>query len=235
MAMAVLGPLGACKKSPPSDPPPRPERRLLHPWATAAAASAQPVDGGAGLLRSIVLEENGFADIALAITDVRRTGEGALDLTARGLYRDDKVGLEVLLVPPPSEGGTPTGSCAVTFKSLGAESDRLVAALGELYRLPRPKARMVPGLRLSTASLDGDARHPADGLLTLKLFSTGRRAADSAGLPGAGLDGLSPMQLSRDPDAFELYLSLDLTHRTLELAEKDETYRAAVLRALAGR
>lgn len=219
--------LSGCKKSQkaPSRPPPKVP-------ATRVSTPAPGGDAGTLALRPITSGEEGFADVVLTIVRSEADARGTMKLTGRGLYRNQVVGLEVDVSPVGADGGTSTGVGTVTLRTLGEQSDRLVSALGELYKLPHPNAKMVPALTLASVVLEGDAQQAQRAPVTMKLLNV--RPGTPVSPQAAQLD--QPEQAApEDPDYFELYLTVDPTRQALNLAEKDESYRGRVLNALVGR
>ncbi len=89
-------------------------------------------------------------------------------------------------------------------------------ALGALYGVGADTAVMAPQVVFTAISLEGDPRALRRGPVKLKLFYEPEGATDD----------------EHDAQYAEVYLNIDLRGRRLELAEKDEEYRAPLVRAL---
>ncbi|HEX9578038.1 MAG TPA: hypothetical protein VF993_09810 [Myxococcales bacterium] len=97
----------------------------------------------------------------------------------------------------------------MTYRSIGRESDALLRVLDELYGTKLKPRAMAKTIIFSGISLGGDPRDLAKGPLHMKLFY------EAAG-----------------DDYAELFTNIDIASRRLEIHEKDEAYRSAVVRAL---
>ena len=101
-----------------------------------------------------------------------------------------------------------TGS--VIYRSVGAESDLLLKALDEIYGTKQAPQTMKKTTEFTAISLEGDAGDLAKGPVKMKLF----------------------FESNVEDDYAELYTNIDLKTRKLYITEKDEWYRAAIVRAL---
>lgn len=157
-------------------------------------------------------EEEGWVDCAF---EASRRGSR---IEARARYDGEVVGFSVGLPAEwePVSFGPDVPLAAfrgrVALHSSGAESDRFVRALAARYGEPAPAARMAARVICTGITLEGDPRALDRGRVRIKLF------------------------FAEDDEAryAEAYLNLTLPARRLEFNEKDEDYRANLLRALTG-
>jgi len=164
--------------------------------------------------------EEGFVDCVLRIVDRSETRDH-YRLQLRATYAGQVVGMDVVIVKNIQGGfdsemklkGENVYRRGVVFRRTGPESDRLVAALAELYH-EKPAIRMTTeetftAIALHQGSLDME-REP----VKVKIF---------------GRDG-DPF----DEDAYyESFFNLDLKNGLVYWNEKDQDYRGPLIRALA--
>jgi len=86
-----------------------------------------------------------------------------------------------------------------------------VQALDEIYGTKRGSKAMKPELKLTALAMDGDPQRPEKEPLEIKCFYESDKQDESA----------------------EFFTNIDLKARRLELNEKDEEYRAAMVKAFA--
>jgi hypothetical protein len=163
--------------------------------------------------------EEGFHDLLLYIERHDRLPGGEQALRAFGTHRGRRVGLEVVLGSPWKAGtlgkDVPlvTYQGTVTYRSIGRESDALLQVLDELFGTKvRPRV-MAKSTTFTGITLGGDPRDVRKGPIQVKLFHEGASEADYA----------------------ELFTNVDIAAGRLEIREKDEEYRSAIVRALAWR
>ncbi len=169
------------------------------------------------------MEANGFVDLDFSLASHERLADGTQVCVARGLHKGAEVAFRFRLPPKWKQGsfgdtGITTYQSAVTFERLGAASDHFVVALGDLYGGILRPTRMTPSVTFTAISLGGVPAQLEKGATKIKLF-------------------FEPTEDSEEASELfyaEHYLNIDLTSRRVEFHEKDEGYRAAVLRALAG-
>jgi hypothetical protein len=156
--------------------------------------------------------EEGWEDCAFEAT---RNGDR---IAGRALYDGEIVGLAVQLPShwerPALEPDSPFSGWrgTITLCSRGRESDRFVQVLADRYQVAALAARMVPSVSCTGITLTGDPAAIGRTSVSVKLFF----AEDDA---------------ERYAEAF---LNLRLPAGRLELNEKDEEYRAPLIRALVG-
>ena len=161
--------------------------------------------------------DTGWHDLTFRIQHVGRLPDGTQLVRAAGSHRGVPVAFAVLLGSAWKAGSLgpnlPTYTGTVTVRSLGAPSNQLLRALDEIYGTRRHAQTMRPRTEFSVITLEGDPRRLSAGPVKLKLFFESDDGTQYA----------------------ELYLNIDRGQSTLELAEKDPDYRAAIVRALSAR
>jgi len=163
--------------------------------------------------------DTSWHDLSFRIQQLGNLPNSAQLLRVAGTYRGAPVALGVLLGPAWKEGRLGADvplviySGTVEFRSLGEQSDRLLAALDELYGTKQRAKKMGAQTEFAAISLGGDPVHLRAAPVKLKLFFE-----------------------SDDESRYaELYLNIDMGTGTVELAEKDPDYRLAIVRALGAR
>jgi hypothetical protein len=160
--------------------------------------------------------EEGFHDLVFAIEDHKTSPDGSQTILASGTYKGRKVSLEIYLgagwqtspIDPDVPLTTYRGS--VSYRSVGAESDHLLRVIDEVYGTKQSPNTMNKATEFMAISLGGDPRDLAKEPVKIKLFFD-----------------------SNAEDRYaELFTNIDLKARKLYIREKDEEYRAAIVRAL---
>ena len=163
--------------------------------------------------------EEGFQDIVLAIEDLKKSPDGAQRILGSGMYKGRKVSLEINLGAawhpgaPDADVPVTTFQGAVSFHSVGAESDLLLQALDELYGTRQAPKAMNEVTEFSAICLQGDPRDLTKEIVKIKLF----------------------FESNSEDQYAELFTNIDLKARKVYISEKDEEYRAAIVRALKAR
>lgn len=158
--------------------------------------------------------EEGFADLTFLIVEVARNRDGSQRLVANARHRDRAVGLAVRLGPNWREGTLGdtivTHQGEVTLASIGEDSDALVTAVSQIYELESGPLSMAEAVDFTGISLEGDPARLSAGPVKIKLF----------------------FEHEDEEQYAEVYLNIDLQQMILEVREKDQEYRGALLRAL---
>lgn len=163
--------------------------------------------------------EEGFHDLVLAIEDHKKLPDGAQRILASGMYKGRKVSLEIILdaawrsSPPDPDVPITTFQGSVSYHSVSAESDLLLQAMDELYGTKQAPKAMNKATEFTAISLEGDPRDLTKGMVKIKLF----------------------FESNSDDQYAELFTNIDLKARKVYINEKDEEYRAAIVRALQAR
>jgi len=105
--------------------------------------------------------------------------------------------------------GIPVFWGAVRYRSVGPESAAFVRALATAYGAPTDSP-MAPAISFAAIALKGNPVDPSAGPVAMKLF----------------------FESENDDRYAEVYTNLDLPLRIAEFREKDNGYRAPLLRAL---
>jgi len=153
------------------------------------------------------------ADIRLSITNISENDSSKI---YKAVSSDNKEHLGLLIfVTKKKTNGQGFGN-AITFKSLGKESDNLLRKLSALYKK-----------KISTDSKFADT--VSASFVDLKEF-----AKSVAGSSGEGDSNIDEYKLFFETknDEGELYLNINSTEKWVELKEKDEDYRSVVLETL---
>jgi hypothetical protein len=165
--------------------------------------------------------EEEFADLSFSITDTPVV-EGGFRFAVAGLHDGVRVGLAVEVRPLPKPGQKLEGTdivvhpARVALVAVGEESHTFVRALAKLFHEAVPGTiRMTPRLELTGLSLEGEPARIKKEAVKIKLF-------------------YEPAEPPADEDEepaeyFEWYLNVDARRGVLELREKDEEYRAAII------
>jgi hypothetical protein len=161
-------------------------------------------------------EEEGWgADIKLSIVSIADT-DTTKDYKAISTYKGKNLGL--LLSVPKAKEGNKGFAKGITFKTIGPESDYLLLTLSNLY-----KQKAGSSLKfVSSASVT---------YVNLKEFSKSLGAKDGGDYTTASEYKLF-FEGNRDEDYGELYLNISPDDHWIELKEKDEEYRPAVIKFL---
>ncbi|SHE67821.1 hypothetical protein SAMN04488522_101894 [Pedobacter caeni] len=158
----------------------------------------------------------GFSDIYLKIISDKPTDSTHI-YVAKGLYHGKTVGIQVEVKSNMPAGITQNGEIsnagfiydAVTFFSIGEESNELIKALGTLYSVntSRPFASQVTATTVFSLNKNISNLNTA-GNYKFKLF------------------------FDTEADVPEIYLNLNLTEGIIEILEKDQEYRKPIIDVL---
>lgn len=161
-------------------------------------------------------DEEGFLDIDLPIVSLSRSATGSLRIEARGQIAGEIMGFAVVLFPgwqaqPLEDSDAAFYWGAGAYERTGNESDAFVRFVARRYGLP------------STESLSMLREVPARvvGLRTDPAIALERGASTKFFFH------------SDSPERYaEVFTNINLGESLLEFREKDEEYRAALVRAL---
>jgi hypothetical protein len=158
--------------------------------------------------------EEGFADLALRITEWSRTPEGGLSVTARALSGKQRVGVRIVISPdwkPATLGDTIRVFWGtVSYLSVGEESDRLVDAIATAYGVAERPRGMVRSASFRAVALEGNPLNGAAESLRMKLLRESEAKDEYA----------------------EFYTNIDVPGRLAAIREKDPAYRRPLLAAI---
>ena len=164
-------------------------------------------------------EEEGYHDLIFYVQDQKQLPDGSQSIHGVGTYKGRQLGLEVVL-GPTWKGGAPSKdipltiySGRLTYRSTGPESDAFVQVLDELYGTKLNPKTMAKETQFTGLALEGNPGNLSKGPVKIKTF----------------------FENGNDKDYAELFTDVDLAAHRLEVHEKDEEYRPAVVRALEAR
>ncbi len=159
------------------------------------------------------------SSIFLKLMD-RTEGDTTISYAARGLYHSDTVGLVIEVSKDIPAGINADGSANeeigfnkgwITFKSSGAESDRFISALAELWQVNDiEKMTSSPIQPLTFSSNKTAVNHDKPATSSFKLFFD-----EASNTPG------------------EIFFTFDTYRRSIEFQEKDQRYRSTIVRTFA--
>lgn len=160
-------------------------------------------------------EESGFVDLDLRLVRLEARPDGTFFAEGRG--RHGGRGLGFALELDATWKATPIGESNGFFywgsgsvRSIGVESDVLLATLAELYEVSFGSRPMRAETRVAVVGLADDPRLVAEKPTHMKLFFE-----------------------SEDSQRYaEVFVNVMAAERRIELHEKDPEYRAPLLRAL---
>ncbi len=159
--------------------------------------------------------EEGCADLVLAIVANRSIPGPGRCFDVHATHEGELVGLRVELSAEWRRGKIgeiPSFSGIVTYRSLGDLSDRFVSLLDRLYGTGLSPSRMSDAVSFTALTLGDDPGTMDSSVVHTKLF------------------------FERDDEEryAELYTNVDLPRGVVQILEKDEGYRRAIIQALAG-
>jgi hypothetical protein len=168
-----------------------------------------------------VLRDGGWADLEFRLLGHETQDEGAFHLFCAGAhYKGTPVAFNILFptiwnFDPPR--GAPRGVCAYSGAMALVNAQPLhrnfLETLAELWDVPAPLCGMANFTEVSAVTMQGDPELVFNERVSLKLLF---------GAPEG-----SPVPYG------ELYLTLDVPNRIVEIKEKDPEWRAAIIDALA--
>lgn len=164
--------------------------------------------------------EEGFIDCTLRIVDLVDTGSH-YRFRLLGSYEGETVGMAVTVVKGIQAGMDAdlhvikdrVYQSGVVFSRTGPESDRLIAALAASYGLDKRRAQMNEAESLTVIALHQGTISMENEPVKLKLFGRDE--------PG-----------NSEEDYYESFFNLDLKNGYVYWNEKDQEYRAPLVRAL---
>jgi hypothetical protein len=157
--------------------------------------------------------DEGWYDLTFQIDKYEVTPDGTQNIFCSGVYKGEMVGFSVELSPSWKEGklGSITSyQGVVSIVSRGNVSDSFIRAINSIYKTNENVTSLKKKITFSGISLEGDPRSLKQGLVKIKLF----------------------FESDQEEDYAEAYLNIDFGKKRAELAEKDESYREPLVRAL---
>jgi hypothetical protein len=165
-------------------------------------------------------EEDGFVDMLFKISDIKTVGD-RLTFTLRADHKGKIVGFNVSIDTKINEG-IANGALkkeaivkdGVIFRSSGADSDELVRAIAELYKVDADMAQMVAEEKFTAFALMDKPFDVTKGIFKLKIFGRDQ--------PTDGQD-----------DYYESFLNVDTINGFVSWNQKDIDYRKPLIKSLA--
>ena len=166
-------------------------------------------------ITSRIDQEEGWYDIFLKVTSDIKTDTSHI-YVAKGLYKQKIVGVEIevsskigagIIDGQPDKSGMVSN--AVQLKSLGQESDELIKALAELYKLPTDQGFTKEPIVANAFSLnEKPVNLDKNDYYKLKLF----------------------FEVNDNNLYSEVFLNINTEKREVEIHEKDEGYRKPIIK-----
>jgi hypothetical protein len=159
---------------------------------------------------------NEWVDLDLSIEDVVRNDGVLAAITAKGQIDGQRIGFAFDVFPEWKAQKTDEGATfywgRARYRSIGTESDQFLQTVSRLYIVGGENSRMSQATDVVAVGLADDPRRLFESPIRLKCFFESE---------------------SDDATAYaEVYTNIDLAGRVLQFHEKDQEYRAALVRAL---
>ncbi len=107
----------------------------------------------------------------------------------------------------------------VVFESMGNPSDLFLKNLSELYGIPKTGMKMKDRVVMTSFALEGDPRKIKESPVAFKLFYDKEFTNPES-------DEANDFY---ENEYFEVFLNVDLPNKKIEIAEKDQEYRGAIV------
>jgi len=164
------------------------------------------------------IEEEGWQDLIMTITQRKKLDTGYWDLICKATYKDQIVGIRIYILDGLEPGIVGDGldntkfvRDAVLIESLGEESDMFIKIVSDLYGQKSSSKFTGEKLNFTIFPLNEDKAVLENGRFKFKLFFDDN---DEKGLYA------------------EMYLNPNFPNGTIELNEKDEDYRENIVKAM---
>ena len=190
---------------------------LLMSIFTTLFGCGQEKGGSLKKITEIKNQDPNFADLSLNIISKKREGNYT-SFIGKGLYKNKIVGIEVLLINDIEPGivndqisQNGFNKHGVIIKSIGEQSDEFLAALCELYSMKVSKNFRKHNISATIFSLNSEKVNfnNSTSYYKFKIFLNDE---------------------SNEDDYAELYINIDLKNQELEIFEKDNEYRKAIIK-----
>ncbi|MCC5451908.1 hypothetical protein LMJ53_09255 [Rheinheimera sp. UJ51] len=164
----------------------------------------------------VVGEEEGFVDLSFTISNSKKLESGSYEVVVKGNLKGDKVGFAIELLPswnPQAVEGINDAFYwgEAFFKNTGAESEAFIRSLASLYGATLSDASVPDKVYAQVVGLACNPEHLDVSVCKMKFFFN----------PDGEEDLYS-----------EVFINIDLAEKRLEFNEKDNDYRAPLLRSL---
>jgi hypothetical protein len=158
-------------------------------------------------------DQHGDGDFTLSIISISQNDTGKI-YKAVSSYKNEELGL--LIFVPNSRNGNKGFGNGIILKSIGKQSDRLLALFAALYKQKLPaNSKFVNSVSVEyvdlsafAKSLGGSVPNNESNIMEYKLF------------------------FKNKDDEAELYLNIKTKEQLVEIDEKDEEYRPTIIKIL---
>ena len=155
----------------------------------------------------------GEGDFAISITNISENDSGK-EYKAISQYKNEEIGLAIFV--PNSKGGNKGFGSGITLKSIGKRSDRLLSLLAMLYKQKLlADSKFIDSVTVEYVDLDGFAKSVDNNFVNKDSNSKDYKLFFE----------------SKDDEA-ELYLNIKPKEHLIEIKEKDQEYRPAIIQML---
>ena len=158
--------------------------------------------------------EEGFADMVFRITKQEKQAPSEVVIGAQSMANGKKVGFRIRLGSDWEKGKLEipitTYKGLVILERCGTESDDLLRFMDSVYKTQILPAAMAEATRFTGISLEGKPHALTSGPVKIKLF----------------------YESENEDEYAELYLNIDTASQKVYLNEKDEAYRAPIIKDL---
>jgi hypothetical protein len=160
-------------------------------------------------------QEEGFIDLDIPLTDLSEDEDGSFRLTVRGILESRPVGFCILIQPgwkavPLEEHEVTNYWGSVKLQSVGPASNNFVEILSSLYDVDLEAGTMLESVEAEAVGINSDPSRVAEMPVRMKLF----------------------FHADDESRYAEVFLNIDAVDHVVQFHEKDEGYRANLLRAL---
>ncbi len=162
-------------------------------------------------------KDDGFIDLSFNIVKFQDKDPNYYILDVEGLYKEGVVGLGLVVkkgMKPGFVGGEIDSTAfvkeGISFQRKDIRSDNLILALANIYKITIPSKKFVEKISLTAFALESDPVKIHTSHLNFKVFH----------------------DVSDVKKYWEMYIHIDLPNKRLELHEKDEDYRKAIINTL---
>jgi hypothetical protein len=159
--------------------------------------------------------DEGSFDLVFFIEKHEKKEDGSQVLECVGQYKGEKVGFRVLLSSDWKKGSLgpnipiTTYQGVVTFQSQGEATDEFVRVLDVIYGTKLSPKASKETVKFTGISLSGEPQNLAKGDVKIKIF----------------------FESEKENEYAEAYLNIELSKKLVKLNEKDESYRAQLVKA----
>ena len=158
--------------------------------------------------------EEDFVDLVFAVTTQQVQPDGVRKFTIEAIHEGERIGLAIELLTSWTPGtigeDIPSFSGIVTYRSVGSLSNRFVSLLDQLYDSNIRPSAMNDSIAFAAITLGGNPHELDSESVQIKLF----------------------FEHDDEERCAEVYTNVDLPNGKIQIREKDEGYRVALIHAL---